>query len=828
MADTVRPIDGHGLGATPPPTLRFVAEPDAPPRVAWLTPTADHAVLATARLPVTAEAGDDLAVAWLTIRGVRTSPAAPSDADTGDAETPDASEPFVLANTTDPRAAVTATSALDFAARGAEPGDVFLLDAEAQDIYGANGPHDGPGRDPVRAPTRRLTVITPAQLAEQLRGDLAAVRRQAVRLEREQAALAARDPDVPTPNARRAAEQARLSNRLEAPAAQLDEVAERIAMNGLDEPALASLVTDAAARAARARDAGARAAETLDGGGPEAADAAQPQQEAARAALAELSALLDRGRDALGLKLELARLRTEQDRLAQDTRALLPRTVGRDVDALDDDVRAALEELAQRQGALAEAAAAAVGGMQRAAESLASDADAAASPPAADGNADPNAAPTAEALAAADRARAAAQALAEAAAVAQRQGLTPGLEDSAEAVAENQLAQAGSGQQNALETLDAMLEQLGEEEAMRQAILQRRRLELIDRLRRLVADQTTELETLAVAAAAGDALAPLADAQSRLWVRTVAAETLARAATDDAAAADAGDGTDVAGHLVTAAEGQTAAQPALTGESAGDARAAEASALSALERALAAAQEAQDDAAQDATRDERAALRKAYNELADRQDDLQARTAATVPAPGAALPRRARAVLRGLAAEQTTLRTDAAGLAEQIEDTLVFKQTHARIDTATAAAAETLRSAAPRPQTAARAQGGVAILLRAMAAALEDPEKTQDFAQADSGGGGEGGGGGEAPPPPLVPPLAELVLLRGMQQAVYDETRGLHASADADASARVAELGVEQRGLAELARQLIEQMAPPSPAAPAGNPVSPTELRPAP
>ena len=339
--------------------------------------------------------------------------------------------------------------------------------------------------------------------------------------------------------------------------------------------------------------------------------------------------------------------------------------------------------------------------MQRAAESLAADADAAAdaSPPA-DGNADPAAAPSAEALAAADRARAAAQALAEAAAVAQRQGLTPELEDSAEAVAENQLAQAGSGQQNALDTLDAMLDQLGEEESLRQAILQRRRLELIDRLRRLVADQTTELDTLDVAAAANAALAPLAEAQSRLWVRTVAAETLARATTDDAAAPAAGDapgGADIAGHLVAASDAQTAAQPALTRGSAADARAAETSALAALERALAAAQEAQDDAAQDATRDERAALRKAYEELADRQDELRERVAAAVPAPGEALPRRARATLRGLAAEETTLRTDAAELSGQIEDTLVFKQTHARIDTAAATAADTLRAARPGP-----------------------------------------------------------------------------------------------------------------------------------
>jgi len=804
VTDTVRPVDAHGLSATPPPTLRFVAEPDAPPRVAWETPTADRAVLATARLPVAAEAGDDLAVSWLTVSAAR-EPAGSDGGSTGAEDSPTPlPEPFVLAQSTDPQASVRVSAVLDLAARGAEPGDVFTLDAEAQDLHAA----DGPAREAVRAPSRRISVITAAQLAERLRADLAAVRRQAVRLERDQAALAARDPGAPATHTQRAAEQGRLNTRLDAPAAQLNQVAQQIAMNGLDEPALASLVTDAAARATRAREAGVQAAATLDAAGPDADAAAQPQQEAARAALAELSALLDRGRDALGLKLELARLRTEQDRLAQDTRALLPRTVGRDADTLDADTRAALAELAERQAALAEAAATAVSGMQRAAESLATDADTA--EPTAD-----QTEPTAEALAAADRARAAAQALAEAAAVAQRQGLAPGLRDSAQAVADNRLAQAGSGQLNALETLDAMLEQLGEEETLRQAILKRRRLELIDRLRRLVADQSAELEALARAADAGGPLAALAAAQSRLWVRTVAAETLARAAGDGSATQ--ADTPAVAGHLVSAAAGQTRAQPALARGSAADARAAETSALSALERALTAALAAEDDATQDATRDERAALRKAYAELADRQDELRTRTAAAVPAPGAALPRRVRAALRGLGAEETALRTDAAALAEQIEGTLVFKQTHARIDAAATTAAETLRAAAPAPDRAARAQSRVSTLLRAMAAALEDPEKTQDFASADPGGGG---GGGAGDPPPLVPPLAELLLLRGMQQAVYDETRGLDEQTPADVAARAAELGAEQRGLADLARRLIEQL---SPAAPVPNPEPPAQ-----
>lgn len=797
VSSAVSPVDAHGLGAAPPPVLRFVAQADAPPRVAWITPEADRSVLATARLPVAAQAGDDLAVAQLSVSGARQPAAAPAQDGSG-SEAP--VEPsFVLGQSTEPRADVQVSAVLDLAARGAQPGDTFVLAAQAQDIYDLDGQ-----RHPLaHAPARRITVITPAQLTEQLRADLSAVRRQAVRLERDQAALAQRDPDAATPTstsnpaARQAAEQSRLSARLQAPTAQLDAVAQRIDINALDEPALATLVRDAAAKADQAHAAGAAAAQALDTGGPGALDAAQPQQEAARAALAELSALLDRGRDALDLKLELARLRTEQDRLAQDTRALLPHTVGRAADTLDPAQRQALDDLAQRQAALAQAAAAAVSGMQRAAESLATDADAAQ-------ESQGGAAPGSEELAAGDRARAAAQALAQAAAVAQRQGLTPELQDSAQAVADNRLAQAGSGQLGALSTLDAMLEQLGEEASLHQAILKRRQLELIDQLRQLVDDQSAELKALGQAAAAGDPLAELAGAQSRLWVRTVAAQTLARAAQEQEGLGAAQ--TDVVGHLEAAAQGQTQAQSALTAGSAADAQAAQASALSALERALAAARAAQDDASQDAARDARAALRKAYTELAQHQDDLRTTTAAAEPAPGAALPRRARAALRGLATEQTQLRTDAGVLAQEVESTLVFKHIHVRIDTTALAAAQALR--AGDPGRAARAQNRVATLLRAMAAALEDPEKTQDFAQADAPSGGGGGGGGAGQDPPLVPPLSELLLLRSMQQAVYDETRHMHDAPAADAGPRAAELGAQQREIADLAHRLMQQAAP--------------------
>ncbi|MEE9404247.1 MAG: hypothetical protein V3V20_05095 [Algisphaera sp.] len=795
LATLLELTDQHGLSAVPVPRFVLNVEPDTAPRVTWVAPMADLAVLATAQVPVTAEAVDDVAVAWLKVT------AALSD------DSEQNSETQTLAQETVPRATITATAALDlktvtFNGRGVAAGDVIMLRAIAQDVY----KNKGESRSETQAVVRRLTVIEPAVLVEQLQADLAAVRRQAMRLERDQKGLAQRDDNTPPP-AQQASEQERLNARLVSPAAQLSAVAERMQLNRLADPSLSALVKDAQKHVAAAAASADRAAETLREAATESnaeksasqnAQAAQDQA-ASQKELTQLTALLDQGRDALGLKLELARLRTEQDRLAQDTRQLLPRTIGRDAASLDAETRAKLDALAKRQKTLAAQADEAIRGLQATAESLMDRADAqseaSASGPSKDpANGQPKGKP--EDAASGDRARAAAQALAEAAAVAQRQGLSEGQRKSAQALGENRLSEAGLGQSEAMDTLDAMMKQLGEEESIRQAMLKRRVLQLIEKLRRLVADQT---QTLAQLEDPAD-LELLAAGQSALWVRTVEAETLATTA------AEAGeeDLNAAAQHLVQAAEGQSLAQAAIRANEIANAQGAERSALEALEHALAAAQAAQKKTAGNKTQQERAKLREAYAQLAQRQEALQEEVTTAVGKhaddPQAPLPRRVRAVLRGLAAKQATLREDASDLALEVDETLVFKQTHTRIDISAQAAAQGLRAQAPQPDNIADDQSRVAMLLRAMAAALKSPKKDHDFA---SGGGG--GGGGEKPPA-LVPSLAELRLLRSMQQAVYDATRTQNERAGGPHLTRLDRLGAEQRELADLSRQLIQKL----------------------
>ena len=78
-----------------------------------------------------------------------------------------------------------------------------------------------------------------------------------------------------------------------------------------------------------------------------------------------------------------------------------------------------------------------------------------------------------------------------------------------------------------------------------------------------------------------------------------------------------------------------------------------------------------------------------------------------------------------------------------------------------------------------------------------------------AGGRGGQGRGGQRRAAPLIPPIVELMLLRGMQDQVYDQTRALDGRAGIEAGerrSRFAELGLDQRALLRLGRQMAEEL----------------------
>ncbi|MEM7682680.1 MAG: hypothetical protein AAF288_12045 [Planctomycetota bacterium] len=821
------PADAYGLRPVEPTTFQLRPLPDQPPRVSLQQPAGDESVLATARIDLRAAASDDVAVEALTLDLRR--------GDTAAAASPDAIEqaqPLDAASFDRPGPArsLPLQAPLELADLGIQPGQTLYLTAVAADVY-----RDARGdpRAPVRSDTRRLTVVEPQTLVDELLLGLGGVRRDAQRLEADQRAAEQLEPE---PSQR---EQARIGRGVESIQSALRAVDQRIDRNRLQDPDLQDLLKEASTSAQQASDAGDRAEQALARAQQAAQQAAEQERDAdqalqdaqqtaqqaseqsqneavapgsvsaqdraqadarveaaaerlleareqaalaqaevqpaldqarqaqaeAAAALRKLAATLDAGGEIRAVRREAQELKRQQDALAEQARALLPRTAGRSPESLAPEDRQALQDLQDQQQALADDAGELLDRMRTAAEVAARQGDS----------------PDDQALA---------QTLAEAADTGQRQGLEPTMRDAAEAAQRNALSQAAAQQARAGQTLDDMLEQLDLLEERKRQALQRRLAELAQRVDGLIAAQRQQLE--ATRAAAPDVAPQQAVDQSALRRRTIVVQTQAQSEPDTA---------DAAQWLGQAVLAQGQAVTTLRAADATAAASAQAAALQALEIAKANLDDQSDQADEQQTQQERAQLRQAYLELADTQAGLIAQTAPLAEAGRLTRPQAAEAVK--LSAEQSKLQQAAAELGQQVQDTLVFKESHARIDRLARAAADRLGQRAA-DAAVLRDQARVETLLRAMAEALGPPRNNDPWERPPGEGGGGGGG-----PPPLVPSAAEVKLLQSMQSDLLERTRDAHQQPEPELQRRqdrLRTLGADQRRLHELGQQMIDQL----------------------
>jgi len=133
---------------------------------------------------------------------------------------------------------------------------------------------------------------------------------------------------------------------------------------------------------------------------------------------------------------------------------------------------------------------------------------------------------------------------------------------------------------------------------------------------------------------------------------------------------------------------------------------------------------------------------------------------------------------------------------KELADAQVFSLAHQRVASAGRQVVDALREATI-PQGLPQRQLSIERVLRQLVAALgEDQQQDEQFREPEGGGGG-GGGGGQGSPP-LIPPIAQLKLLRSMQEEALELTR----QADAPGTEK---LLIEQ--LASEARELQAQVA---------------------
>ncbi|MEM9560351.1 MAG: hypothetical protein AAF995_08590 [Planctomycetota bacterium] len=747
--------DEHGIASREPVFLLLDALPDGPPAVVVTEPTRDEPVLATALITLRAEATDDLALHTIHIEALNLRLLNLRTSDGESSTAPDWAAATRLGEdvlTRRPReAALEAT--LDLDTLGLVPGDEVWVAGVALDLR----QHDA-GEAGTRSTPRRLRVITPEVLVEQLRTDLAGVRAALRRLDETQRDLE-NELDGRGATAGLGARQRSLAGRIGEQREQLEGVLDRQARNRLDDGALRSVAQGAASLLREAADAAEQAASSAAAGDNQAT---QSGQERARDRLGEAARRLDEGQDAWQARRSLERLLDEQRDLLEQTREAGDRLLGRTREELTPEERSTLDELADRQSEAAE----------RARESLDELTD------------------RAEALRESDGVQSAA--LEAAAARGRRSALGERLEQAAENLSANQSGEAQQEQQAGIEALEQMLADVDDANRNRDAALRRQIATLRSSIEGLILQQEREIARLDEAEASGGPLLPLRDGMERLRVNTLGVRADGEGGfgelRDAAAALDAA--TEAQGRAVAALSG-------VPGDTEG-ARADELRSLGALRRALREAEQADEDAAERERDRVQRELREAYRESLERLRALVEPTSSLLDRP---LSRRERSEARRVSGEHASIADALRALPQEypaVSEAPVLEFAHRRLDTLLGEIAGDLRGA-PVAGAVAMRQGQAIALLETLLEALDPNNSSDDFESGGSGGGGSGGAPGEDNP---VPPLAELLILRGMQSQLAEATR---TAGDAGDGASLDALADWQRELGEQARELLER-----------------------
>lgn len=763
--------DELGIPSTRPLVIALDVLADADPTAAVLEPAQDESVLPTATLPMVGEGRDDFGLVSVELLAQRATPPAGSQG----APPEPVGEAVTLATWRDETAPLEARAAavVELSAFDLTPGDELLVQALATDLRGG---------DATESATRRLRIIGETELIEQLRAEMSAVRESAKRLDRAQrdvldeaaqlgeARAAEDDADL-------SREQGDLTSQLSRQAESVREIADRMERNALDDAALAELLrmsqehlNAAAEQSDRAEAALGDSSESQDAEEQQRSrDAAQRAQERVRDELGGLVGLLSRDEDEWLARRDLDRLIEQQRELQEQTRQAEADNAGRSLDELSQEARSRVEQIAQRQAELSRRA-------QDAIDQLAE---------------------RAEAIAENDPARA--ETLREAAQRG-REGEAPReMQQAAEQAQQNQMSSAQQSQQRALDALEEMTERLDEAGQDRDAELRRVLAELSAAIEALIARQSGEISRLEVAQVSRtfDGL----DGAMIGLSRDTAALAEDRAAGDEALAG-------IARKLLDAAEAQDAAIVALRSVPIDDAEALlqERASLERLQSALEEARLLDEQAQQRELERQRRELRKAYAEALAAQASLRDESGSYA---NQALSRRQKILVRRLGERQRKLLAeleDVRQKTEGLDEASAFKLAHDRIERSATRAGDLLEASTVSGDTL-YAQDTVITVLRGLIEALDSSTQRgeQEFAQGNQGGQGSGQPGQQGEEEGVVPPMAELLLLRTMQVEAAQMTRAIDDGVLGPE--RLADAGELQRELSQVAQDLVQRLS---------------------
>lgn len=846
---SLRLTDEYGLSNPDPIAYRIEAIEDRPPTVAITRPQADQTVLPNAVIGLEAEGRDDVALDSLGLQA-KIQPKGTN------VEAAAASEPAWRFSqpVSDPVAKVQ--SDLDLGPLHVGEGDVILVTGVAADSYAL-----GDARHPrSESPVRRLRVIGEMDFAAQLRRQLSAVRQNAIRIEALQAEL---QDDVTEsgvqPGMNRS--QAQLSERIAAQRASVEEAERQLQQNRLDDQQLSDLLQqthdllDHAGRAANkaveglekasagkaddrktdsggARpDAGAKASSEAKGGGDasknesktddskaQASEAAKPAkpggktdeskpsssqpsstapasheakpedkpiveaQQEVRDELSDLIKLLDRDEDTWVVKRQLEDLLQKQKALTDRTKALGQKTMGQLPENLPEPERSELDRIIQQQKDLADEARKATDDLRERSKGLE--------------KADPQSA----------------ESMRNAASTAEQQQLDRDMEEAAKKAQQNQMTSAQASQEQAQSTLQKMLKDIQENKRAVAQQLIRQLASLVESITRLINVQENEIAALKLANDTKD-YNGLDRSMIRLNQNTQSVAGEARAAGNEA--------RRIARSLDRAADAQGAAVAAFRAQPVDPAAAEEGEnhSLELLKEAKALAEDLQKKTESQELQKRREELMAAYRAFAEQEVAVRVDTLKLVsPEP---LDRRQLVEARRLGGRQGEIRTGLNDLKTQtseIMDSPIFLHVHKAIDGWSAAATDALVAGTVSIDVTDRQQqiaDSIGRLIQALEESNRPPDEfTQEQQNQQNQQQQQGDQQGQQP---LIPPVAQLKLLQGLQEQVYNLTREIDSRTDLDEAQkrnRLRDIGQQQRDLMDLGRQMLEDLQKQQPVKP--------------
>ncbi len=744
--------DKYGLSNMSDRVYRIEALQDDPPTVSLTKPTSNEAVLPTAVINLEATASDDVGVEFVRLESKHIT-----------LEEGDKKKSRAIHQLDGWRPQLQTTFAFDLSKLGVQSGDNIELTALTTDGFERNGRH----HIPVRSSPRLLAVIDPTTLLHQLRKELDGICRKAIKMGFRQAELFNQSPSQITPN------QQELGRRVANQASVVERLKHRMARNRIsvqDSGSLPSILNQSGQLLQEARYASLQAVEALQQSQEEQA---RHQQQAVHQALNQVVDLLNQSGDALVLQHHLQQLVIAQLDLKATTSRMLSKTLGQTMQDLSKSQRASIESMVARQASLGRRSQNMVSQMQSASQVLSSP--------------DQNISDQASALA-----------LAAAVVTAQRQGLDQKMRNAEIQLQNNRLSDAVREQREGIKLMEEMLAQIADQPIRHQEILQHYLLKLDKAIEQLFIQQQSQQQCLSQT----DQLAVLVEPIIQLWRNTVSVQHQAASIKTVKKATH---------ELYQAARSQTYAANALRNKNKPNAYQAEQAAADSLTKALHLVRQAHRRSQTQSLTRHRNDLSNAYQALARRQYTLRDKTPPLMDLVD--VTRRQQIDMHQITDLQSKIKQEAYDLRPEPGETILFQYLHGQIELMAIRTIDAMRQATVTWNTLAD-QDYIATALKSMADTLAPHETFQDFSPSGDVVGGEGGvRKGESTNTSnkeIIPPIAELKLLRLSQNILWQRTRHLNQTentlAHSEVRQKIQRLSDEQQRLSRLADQMVTRM----------------------